>query len=61
MTKNRLDGLGLVRTEVLNDDNRHALGDRPHHCGVARRDDGRILGFDEPWLNRIEVTSKAGK
>ncbi len=53
-------GLGLVRIEVPTDDDLHALGDRLHHYGVAQRDDGRVLGFDDPWLNRIEVTSKVG-
>ena len=54
-------GLGLVRIEVPTDDDLHALGDRLHHYGLAQRDDGRVLGFDDPWLNRIEVTSKAGR
>jgi catechol 2,3-dioxygenase len=54
-------GLGLVRIEVPTDDDLHALGDRLHHHGLAQRDDGRVLGFDDPWLNRIEVTSTAGR
>ena len=53
-------GLGLVRIEVPTDDDLHALGDRLHHYGLPQRDDGRVLGFDDPWLNRIEVTSKDG-
>ena len=54
-------GLGLVRIEVPTEDDLHALSDRLHHYGLAQRDDGRVLGFDDPWLNRIEVTSKAGE
>jgi catechol 2,3-dioxygenase len=53
-------GLGLVRIEVPTDDDLHALGDRLHHYGLPQRDDGRVLGFDDPWLNRVEVTSKDG-
>jgi catechol 2,3-dioxygenase len=53
-------GLGLVRIEVPTDDDLHSLGDRLRHYGLDGRHDGRVLGFDDPWLNRIEVTSKAG-
>ena len=53
-------GLGLVRIEVPTDDDLHSLGDRLRHYGLDGRNDGRVLGFDDPWLNRIEVTSKAG-
>src|SRR6476646_3633119 len=51
-------GLGLVRIEVPTDDDLSSLSDRLHHHGLPQRDDGRVLGFDDPWLNRIEVTSK---
>ena len=54
-------GLGLVRIEVPTEDDLRSLSDRLHHFGLAQRDDGRVLGFDDPWLNRIEVTSKAGE
>jgi catechol 2,3-dioxygenase len=53
-------GLGLVRIEVPTDDDLHSLGDRLRRYGLDGRNDGRVLGFDDPWLNRIEVTSKAG-
>ena len=53
-------GLGLVRIEVPTDDDLHSLGDRLRHYGLDGRNDGRVLGFDDPWLNRIEVMSKAG-
>ena len=41
------------------DDDLGALGERLAHHGVATRDDGRVLAFDDPWLNRIEVTTGA--
>lgn len=53
-------GLGLVRIQVPTDDDLHSLSDRLHHFGLPQRDDGRVLGFDDPWLNRIEVTSRTG-
>jgi catechol 2,3-dioxygenase len=49
-------GLGLVRIEVPTADDLGALGERLGHHGVATRDDGRVLGFDDPWLNQLEVT-----
>jgi catechol 2,3-dioxygenase len=54
-------GLGLVRIEVPTDDDLSSLSDRLHHYGLPQRDDGRVLGFDDPWLNRIEVTSRSGR
>lgn len=52
-------GLGLVRIEVPTRDDLGALAERLVHHRVATRDDGRILGFEDPWLNRIEVTTRA--
>ncbi|MCU1403972.1 MAG: glyoxalase [Glaciihabitans sp.] len=49
-------GLGLVRIELPTIDDLGALGERLKHHGVSTRDDGRILGFGDPWLNQIEVT-----
>jgi catechol 2,3-dioxygenase len=49
-------GLGLVRIEVPTPDDLGALGERLDHHGVATRDDGRVLGFDDPWDNKIQVT-----
>lgn len=48
-------GLGLVRIELPSQDDVGALGERLAHHRVAVRKDGRTLGFDDPWLNRIEV------
>ena len=31
------------------------LGERMSHHGVATRDDGRTLAFDDPWSNLVEV------
>lgn len=52
-------GLGLVRIELPSADDLGALSDRLKHQNVATRDTGQILGFEDPWLNRIEVTVKA--
>ena len=52
-------GLGTVRIEVPSGDDLGALGERLGHHGVATRDDGRVLGFDDPWSNSIEVRVRA--
>lgn len=49
-------GLGLVRIEVPTADDLGALGERLRHFGVATRDDGRLVAFDDPWSNRLEVS-----
>jgi catechol 2,3-dioxygenase len=51
-------GLGLVRIEVPTADALAELDERLVHHGVATEDDGRILGFSDPWANRIEVSLK---
>lgn len=51
-------GLGLVRIEVPTTDELGALAERLAHHGIATADDGRIVGFDDPWANRIEVSIK---
>ncbi len=50
-------GLGRVRIQVPTADDLGALGQRLHHFGVTGHDDGRVLSFDDPWANRIEVTA----
>lgn len=50
-------GLGLFRIEVPAPDDVGALHERLNHYQVTTRDDGRTLGFDDPWANRIEVTA----
>ncbi|UWD83236.1 VOC family protein [Curtobacterium flaccumfaciens] len=50
-------GLGLVRIEVPAADDLGALTERIRHGGVELADDGRTVAFDDPWANRIEVTT----
>jgi len=52
-------GLGLVRIEVPTADDIAALDDRLGHHRITRRDDGQVLGFEDPWANRVEVTVKS--
>lgn len=49
-------GLGLVRIELPTTDDLGALNERLSHFGVTTADDGRTLGFDDPWANRLEVS-----
>ena len=59
-TRRRLTlGLGLVRIEVPTGDDLAALTDRLGHHGVATRDDGLTVEFDDPWANRVRVTAAA--
>lgn len=48
-------GLGLVRIQLPGADDVGALAERLGHYGVGLQDDGRVLGFEDPWANRIEV------
>lgn len=50
-------GLGLVRIEVPGANDLGALTERMRHGGVELADDGRTVAFDDPWANRIEVTT----
>lgn len=52
-------GLGLVRIEVPTADDLGALDERLAHHTVVVHNDGRVLGFDDPWRNRIEVSVTA--
>ncbi|MET0296876.1 MAG: VOC family protein [Microbacterium sp.] len=54
----RMPALGLGRIDlVLPDaDALGALGDRLAHVGVAVRDDGRTVSFDDPWRNALHAT-----
>jgi catechol 2,3-dioxygenase len=52
-------GLGLVRIELPTADDLGGLGARLQHHGVATWDDGRVLAFEDPWLNRIEVSLRS--
>lgn len=55
--RQRTLGLGLVDIEVPGDDELGALGERLAHFGVASRDDGRTVEVDDPWGNRVRVTT----
>ena len=48
-------GLGEVTIELPTDDERGALGARLAIRGIATRDDGRVLAFEDPWNNEIRV------
>lgn len=48
-------GLGLVRIDLPGAGDVGALAERLGHYGVALQHDGRVLGFEDPWANRIEV------
>ncbi|MDN3497473.1 VOC family protein [Planococcus sp. APC 4015] len=54
----RMPALGLGRIDlVLPDaDALGSLGDRLAHVGVATRDDGRTLSFDDPWRNALHAS-----
>lgn len=53
----RLPALGLARVDIAvpGPDDLGALTERLTHHGVAVRDDGRTVSFDDPWANLIQV------
>ncbi|MEZ0449353.1 VOC family protein [Cellulomonas sp. ICMP 17802] len=48
-------GLGEVTIELPTADERGALGARLASRGIAVRDDGQVLAFEDPWNNEIRV------
>ncbi|PPG52036.1 glyoxalase [Rathayibacter sp. AY2B7] len=50
-------GLGQVEIVVPGADDLGALGERLARSGVATRDDGLTLAFEDPWANAIRVTT----
>ena len=52
-------GLGLVRIELPTADDLGALDERLSHHGIGTRDHGNVLDFDDPWLNRVEITVRS--
>ncbi|MCM6762447.1 VOC family protein [Rathayibacter sp. ZW T2_19] len=50
-------GLGQVEIVVPGADDVGALGERLRHARIATQDDGRTLGFEDPWANAIRVTA----
>ncbi len=55
----RMPALGLGRIDIAlpDRDGLGALDERLRHHGIATRDDGRTLRFDDPWNNLITVTT----
>ncbi|WP_169582999.1 MULTISPECIES: VOC family protein [Microbacterium] len=55
----RMPALGLGRVDLMlpDTDSLGALADRLAHHGVAVRDDGRAVRFDDPWANVLEATA----
>ncbi|MGQ7312194.1 VOC family protein [Microbacterium arabinogalactanolyticum] len=52
-------GLGRVDIVVPDSDDLGEVGERMRHFGVATRDDGRMLVFEDPWANSIRITTAA--
>ena len=52
-------GLGEVQLKLPSSDDVGALAERMRHYGVQTRDDGRSLGFDDPWSNAVRVVTEA--
>ena len=50
-------GLGRVDIEVPDADALGELGERLAHHGIDARDDGRTVEIEDPWANRILVTT----
>ena len=48
-------GLGQVEIVLPTSDDLGQLGERMAHYGVQTRNDGQVLGFDDPWANQIRV------
>ncbi len=55
--RSRTLGLGQIDLVVPTGDDLGALIERMAHFGVATRDDGRTVAFDDPWANRILVSA----
>jgi catechol 2,3-dioxygenase len=50
-------GLGTVRIQVPTRDEVEAVDARLRHAGVATRDDGRALAFEDPWGNALVLSA----
>jgi len=50
-------GLGRVDLALPDADSLGELGERLTHHGIAVRDDGQTLRFDDPWLNELSATT----
>jgi len=49
-----------VRIELPTSDDLGALGERLAHHRVPVADDGRTVGFEDPWADRVEVSVVPG-
>ncbi|HYP74213.1 MAG TPA: VOC family protein, partial [Microbacterium sp.] len=52
-------GLGRVDLELPDADGLGALTERLRHHGIEVRDDGRTVGFRDPWHNELLATAAA--
>jgi catechol 2,3-dioxygenase len=52
-------GLGEVEIRVPTADDVGELSERMRHYGIAARDDGRSVTFDDPWANAVRVVPEA--
>jgi catechol 2,3-dioxygenase len=50
-------GLGRIDIEVPSADDIGSLTERMKHFGIATRDDGATVSFDDPWANLIQVSA----
>jgi catechol 2,3-dioxygenase len=50
-------GLGRVDLALPGGDDLGELSERLRHHGFDVRDDGRTIGFDDPWANRLRATA----
>ncbi|PRB05918.1 VOC family protein [Microbacterium sp. MYb64] len=55
----RSPALGLGRVDIVlpGADDLGSVAERMTHFGVAVRDDGRTLAFEDPWANAIRLTT----
>ena len=55
----RTPALGLGRVDIVlpGADDLGSVAERMSHYGVAVRDDGRTLAFEDPWANAIRLTT----
>jgi len=55
----RSPALGLGRVDIVlpTADDLGSVAERMTHFGVAVRDDGRTLAFEDPWANAIRLTT----
>lgn len=49
-------GLAEVKIHLPTEDELGAVTERMRHYGVDARDDGRVVCFDDPWGNRLELS-----